>query len=430
VSTLLRYGFFAFPAAVSLLLMQIYLPTYLAEEGYISLTAIGVVLLLARLVDTFTDPLIGYLSDRTPQRFGRRRIWIVVGTPIFLGVFYILLMGPKSAIALLVLAALWYTVGTCLIVPYYTWGAEIEEGYNAHNRYAAARVGFGLLGSITALVLPAVMIPDANIGATLQLNYMLAGFAFLVGIILLLTVKDHSVHVSKGLNIIEAFSIFEKGSRFNKLLFSQFLNGTANALPASLFLFFATYILKRPDLTGPLLVLYFITAAISTPLWVYLSKFWTKEQCWRWAMIVAGAVFLFTFFVNDQNIWLFFLITFVTGIMAGADLSLPASMLADLIDHDEHKNHKRRPGIFFALWGMVSKLTFAVAIGIAFPILGASVIGGPPSDALVDKDWLITLYAMMPATLKLLSVWSLWSYKLTKDEHEAVITELHERRAH
>ena len=75
--TLAAYGSLAFPLAGGFIALQVIVPTFYAQALGLSLSAIGGILLLARLWDMFTDPLVGYLSDRTPARWGRRRIWVI-----------------------------------------------------------------------------------------------------------------------------------------------------------------------------------------------------------------------------------------------------------------------------------------------------------------------------------------------------------------
>ena len=128
-----------------------------------------------------------------------------------------------------------------------------------------------------------------------------------------------------------------------------------------------------------------------------------------------------TIFVDENNVTLFIWITIITGLMAGADLNLPPSMLADLVDKDEADNNSRRTGVYYAVWGTTSKLTFALAIGIAFPLLDAgtflSTATGVQTETAVNNAinpfWLTMIYAFIPACLKLVSVWSLRKYNLT-----------------
>lgn len=416
MANLVRYGFFSFPAAISLLIMQVYIPSYIAEMGVFSLTAIGMVFFAARLVDTISDLVIGYASDMTPARYGRRRIWILFGTPVFMMIFYQLLNVPTSVGALFMVAALWYIAGTCLIVPYYTWGAEIDEGYTTHTKYTGARVIFGLLGSLCALVLPVALLPGAPLAEVLNFNFWLIVGCFVIALSLLMFVPDHG-DVSK--NVIsphDILKIFRKGSLFNQLIASQLINGIANALPATLFIFFCTYVLKRPDLAGLLLVVYFFSAAISVPFWVKAASVWPKERCWQIAMIIAASVFLGVLAVDENSLTLFFVITVITGLMAGADLSLPASMLADIIDLDAQKYGTRRPGIYFAVWGTTSKLTLALAIVIAFSLLGMDLFKPEQEEVLVNTKWLTLLYALLPSLFKMVSVALLARYDLKPDE--------------
>jgi len=133
-------------------------------------------------------------------------------------------------------------------------------------------------------------------------------------------------------------------------------------------------------------------------------------------MITASITFFGVLLVDEQSIILFFIITTITGLMAGADLSIPASMLADIIDHDAKKYGQRRPGIYFAVWGTTSKLTLALAVVIAFSLLGMDVFEPEKQGTLVNTDWLIILYALLPPIFKIISVVLLAHYKLEPDK--------------
>lgn len=413
---LFKYGLFSFPAAISLLIMQIYIPSFIAEMGVFSLTTIGIIFFAARLIDMVSDLLVGYASDKTPPEYGRRRIWILIGTPIFLLIFYQLLAIPTTAWSLFFITALWYIAGTCMIVPYYTWGTEIETGYNAHTKYTGTRVIFGLIGTLCALILPTLLMPDAPLDEILNFNLIFITFFFFMAIVLLIFLPDAGRVDAESTNLRDIILIFKKGSPFNQLIISQLFNGIANALPATLFVFFTTYVLKRPDLAGPLLVFYFLAATISVPIWVKLTNIWPKERCWKIAMVTAAVTFLAVLLVDEKTISLFVVITIITGMMAGADLSIPASMLADIIDDDANKTGYRRPGIYFAVWGTTSKLTFAFAIVIAFSLLGMEIFEPSEENILVDTNWLVILYALLPPIFKIVSVVLLSRYNLKPRE--------------
>ena len=133
-------------------------------------------------------------------------------------------------------------------------------------------------------------------------------------------------------------------------------------------------------------------------------------------MVIASITFLGVLFVDEQSLSLFFIITVITGLMAGADLSIPASMLADIIDLDARNNGHRRSGIYFAVWGTTSKLTLAFAIVIAFSLLGMELFKTEQQNILIDTKWLIILYALLPPIFKIISVALLARYRLEPDK--------------
>ena len=76
---LMSYGLLTMPLAMGGLVMLTYLPTFYAVDLGLGLTAVGIAAVLGRLLDVFTDPVIGHLSDQTRTRFGPRKPWMVVG---------------------------------------------------------------------------------------------------------------------------------------------------------------------------------------------------------------------------------------------------------------------------------------------------------------------------------------------------------------
>ena len=113
----------------------LYLPLVYSKDLGLSLTEIGLVLMLARISDVITDPLIGALSDRTKSRFGKRKPWIAAGTVLMmLSAFQ--LFNPEALNQMPITK--WYLLGwsillwlgwTMVNIPYYAWGAELSDDY-------------------------------------------------------------------------------------------------------------------------------------------------------------------------------------------------------------------------------------------------------------------------------------------------------------
>ncbi len=429
---LVAYGSLAFPLAAAFIALQVFVPTFYAESTGLSLTSIGIILLIARLCDTVTDPVVGYMSDRTPTRWRRRKLFVVVATPLIaLSTFY-LFNPPNNAGSTYLL--LWtiaiYVAGTMSIVPLGAWGAELSPDYNKRSQIAGVRVAFGLIGSLAALIFAVVLSGDDSA----QLGLTLSGITWLVIITLVaatlfaaFVVPDNRETELPENTITAAWQVVSQPTPFRQLLGSFFLNAVGNAIPASLFILFVTHVIQVPEQVGRMLFLYFVCSALSVPVWVALSKRLGKHQTWTVAILLAAAFFIWTPFLNENSVGLFYLIVVVTGFATGADLVLPAAINGDLIEWDELQTGYKRPGLFFALWGTATKLSFALAIGIAFPLLdvfGFSATGDNDSNAI---QGLAVLYGLPCIGFKLCALFLMRGYPITEKKHGEIRAELDER---
>tara|TARA_R110002096_G_scaffold5863_22_gene27071 strand:- start:664 stop:2022 length:1359 start_codon:yes stop_codon:yes gene_type:complete len=425
VRVLASYAAPALPLAAAFLSLQVFVPNlYATVTGY-SLTTIGLVLLLARLWDTVTDPLVGYLSDRTPLSWGRRKLMVALGTPFAVLAIQALFMPPADPGLgyLLGWTIVVYAAGTMVIVPMNAWGAELSPDYQQRSRISGARVAYGLAGTLAALVVPAALgFGDArDVDRALEVITWLVVVALVVSVLLALVVVPDRAEVRLPTQPIRAALELLRGpSPLRQLLTAFLLNGIANAVPATLFLMYTTHVLQAPAHAGVLLVAYFGSAIASVPLWVRCSKRFGKHVSWRLGMAIACAFFMWTPFLGSGDVWPYTVIVVATGIATGADLTLPAALQADLIDWDAAQSGYRRPGLFFAIWGTATKLAFALAIGIAFPLL--DLIGFDPngSNTPAHITGLALLYGAAPVMFKLGALYVMRRYPITREAHENI----------
>ena len=418
------------------------IPSFYATVTGLSLTTIGITLLLARLADTITDPLIGVLSDKSPARLGRRRIWVIAAAPLLCVATWFLFNPSPSAgtVYLLGWATALYAAGTMIVVPLNAWGAELSPLYYQRSRVTSVRALFGLIGTLSALGLPVLLISRDNavlsdsLGLITQL-ILLSTFIALFWTVLI--VPDQSVTHAPRHTLKATWSLLVQPSPFRKLVASFLLNGIANAIPATLFLFYLGHVIGAPDMAGKLLFLYFICSTISIPLWLRLSKIFGKHQTWMAAMAIACCFFLWTPLLDTADLYWYALIVALTGFMIGADLILPTAIMGDLIEWDALKTGYRRPGLFFALWGTTTKLAFALAVGSAFPIL--DLIGfnaNPVGDTDASRNsinssfaisGLAILYGVPCIFFKILAILNLRAYPITQQRHQLIREELERR---
>lgn len=421
------YGFLAFPLAAAFIALQVIVPTHYAEMTTLSLSTIGAIMLGARLWDTITDPIIGYLSDKTPQKIGRRRIWIIASVPLIcLSMYQLFNPSPETGkVHLLIWTLAIYISGTMAIIPMDAWGAELSPEYHQRSRITGYRAAFGLVGTMVALLIVAYS-GDAgaeNLSTTLFLITWLVIITLVIAVFFLIFVPDNRPTYLPPNQMKEGLQLLFQRSPFRTLIISFLFNSAGNAIPATLFLFYVTYLLGAPDIAGLLLFLYFIFAAVSVPFWIRISQKYGKHKTWFLSIISACLFFAWTPFLGEGDLPLYIIIVVATGFTTGCDLLIPSSMNGDLVEWDAAKNGYRRPGLLFAIWGTTTKLAYALAIGIAFPLLELFNFSAGAENSEASLKALAFMYGTPCILFKLLALFFMRNYDITEETYKTILSE-------
>lgn len=206
-------------------------------------------------------------------------------------------------------------------------------------------------------------------------------------------------------------NFFKNFPHHKKLFFAFLLNNLANALPATLFLFFVKYVLNLEDKTGLFLIIYFLSAIITFPLWIKLSNKISKKSTWILSIIIAISAFIFVPFLNEGDFLYFAIICVITGMCLGADMALPSSIQADVANQTK-QNNEDLTGVLFGFWAMITKLSLSLAVAISFITLEFANFetSNINQNSIVA---IIVLYSILPIILKLSSIFLLLKYKET-----------------
>ena len=408
---LAAYGLPALPLAAAYFPVYVFVAEFYAGTQGVPLATIGAIFLFVRIFDALSDPLAGLASDRIRNRFGRRRPWIAVAVPIVAIATWNLFAPPAGAGALwLCLWVFLLTFGwTIAMTPYFAWGAELSGNYRDRARIVIWREGLGLAGTIIA----ALIYGAADVAADGM--RAIAGFVILtlpVAVAICLWQVPEPRDFSRSAPSLHAIWRTLRFNRlFQRLLAAFFLNGMANGVASALFIFFVAYRLDAPAMGGPLLVLYFSAALLGAPVWSWATGRMDKHRLWCWAMLYAGAVFVWMLVLGPGD-WAFFAVICVfSGMALSADLSLPAAIQADVIDTATATDGAQQTGAFFALWSVVTKLALAGSSAGAFAYLGffGFDIG---SNGQRGHAALALLYGLAPIALKFAAVALMWNFPL------------------
>ena len=202
---------------------------------------------------------------------------------------------------------------------------------------------------------------------------------------------------------------------YMRILGSYFANGLANAFPITLMFFYVKQVIERPDWTAIFLAAYFVAAIAGTPVWLWISGRLGKHLAWRYGLILAILAFAIIPFLGSGDTIAFLAVTLIAGFTLGADLAMPASMLADAVDQDTLESGKQRTGIYFAVWGMAAKAAAALVVGGSLTLLDA--VGFVPDMYNHPEAILVLalLFGACPVGFKLIALAIVWKYPLTAD---------------
>lgn len=433
------YGAGNFAFALLGLVVAVNLQFFYTDYVGLSAGLVSWSLLFARLFDGVTDPLMGYASDRTRTALGRRRPYIL-GAALPLGVAFYLLFTPpdlgdpaqhQGALLayMLGLYVATYAIWTVGAIPYYSLGAELSDDYAERTRIIAVREAWALAGLLAATILPAWLI-HAFGGRT---GYSFMGLILGVGTSLFLVISGALVRERPEfqgrptLSPYAGWAATLRNPHFRRILVAFALSAIAGAVPAVLVIYVSVYIIGTPSwwseaVPGWLptwsyyLLVYFGAAVTSLPLWSVMAARAGKRATWGVAIVLATATSVGCWWLDEGTVGYFTLLLIVGGMSFGNFISLPSSIVADLIDFDEVLTGGRREASYFAIWAFATKFGNAFTGFAALQVL--EHVGYVPGTAQSEtvKTWMLGMYSWFPAAFYLASGLALLRFRFTRDD--------------
>lgn len=423
----ISYASPAFALSIMAMTFFVYGPKYYSDQVGLSLKIIGAVVFFSRIWDAITDPLCGYLSDRTKSRYGRRMPWMMVSL-LPLALLFILVFNPSlftlpvnDAVLFTLVTVAFFLLWTTFSIPYESLGAEISFDYNERNKLFSFREGFVVLGTVGAASFPLMFAEKDSILSTLpKLSIGYSIILVLSFFIFFLNTKEKTWNenkIPKGSplqNIKEVWG----NQAFRILLISYAVGAFSGALPATLILYYVEYVLGASESQANLFLLeYFVVALVFLPAWVFLAKKIGKKEAWIASMLVNTVAFIGVFFLGKGDTTAYGILVALSAIGYGATLALPSSMQADVIDLDEQTHGTRKEGQFVGLWAIAKKSASAIGAGAALWILGETgyQVSGVQNEQTVYA--LRILYAAVPCIGNIIAISIAWKYPITKEVH-------------
>ena len=430
----LLYGAPSFAGAAMIIPIFIHMPKFYADVVLVPLGYLAMAIAIARSLDALSDPLMGWISDHTHTRLGRRRPYMLLGAPLCGMAFFALLNPPASltggraAVWFGVTFILYFLFHTIYVLPHYALGPELTNNYHERSSLFAWRESFTILGTIVAAAAPGVMMQ------TLHLNerqvFFLMGIFFGVTLtvlysLLVVTVKERPDFVARESNpLVPGVRRALRNRPFAILLASYVVGSVTGAIPATMMPFFNAYVIrpKNPGLwLSILLIGYFAFGFLSLPMWVAIAHRFGKLKAYLASTFfpITGGAAMFLLGPGDERILLGLICW--AGIGFGAGLFLTPAMQADVIDYDELYTGKRREAQYSAFWSMLPKFVAIPSAAVPIAIL-ASMGYVPNAIQLPPVVFAIrTIFALGPAFFALLSFLIARKFPITQQIHQAIL---------
>lgn len=418
----------------------------------------GILFFLPRVFDSITDPIMGFISDNTKSKWGRRRHYVFIGS-ILMGLSFIVMWqlyrenGVNYNFTYFLTWSFMFYLGlTIFSVPYVAMGYEMSNDFHERTSIMAVAQWVGQWAWVIAPWFWVIMydkgwFPSADV-ATRTLAVWVGIICMLFAMVPAIFLKSKSTvnenylpltFKTIGSSLVEILKSFKEAFKlkpFVKLCISTFFIFNAfNTIAAFSFFIIVWYMFNGnateagiwPTLFGSLASL--VTTFVVIPTVAYMSKKLGKKKAFIYSQgisIIGYLMLWFLFVPGKPYMYIFALPFFSFGI--GSLFTLMMSMTADVIDLDELNTGKRREGVFGAIYWWMVKFGFAIAGLLSGVIM--SVVGFD-TQASVQPESAITglrvFYSGFPIVGTLISIFVMRNYDMTEEKSNEIRAELERR---
>lgn len=351
----------------------------------------GVVVLVSKIWDAVIDPALGFLTDRTKTRWGRRRPYFLFGIPLiflsFVFLWYPLPVESDLARGIFALAGYMFAalISSAIMIPYNSLASELTNDYIERTSLTNIRLIFSGAAALISAVVPSAIIklfPDQRVGYPMM-GVVMGLFYALPYIFTFRWTKERPEFQAEApaLNLKRLFIDPFKLKTFRKILWLFLLGQMTLDLVSAIVVYYCMYYLGRENLTTVIMGILLAVQLLGVPVFSAASARSSKKS----AYIAASALRLLAsgliWFVgrDSQVAWLFALAALL-GVGNAGSIVMIYSMLADLPDADELFSHERREGMYFGVISFLRQVSTAIVLFLLSLAISATGYRAPVEE--------------------------------------------------
>lgn len=408
-------------------LFGVYLMKFATDVLLIAPAIMGFLIAASRFWDGVSDPLIGYLSDRTTSPIGRRRVWMYwAAIPMGLGLIAIwsppnMLDATWLVIWMGVALLLYETANTAFFVPHGALGVELTPNYHERTRLYGYSHMIGIFGIILGLISMQLLI-TAEDKRAFAFGLSVCAAVVVTSLVLFTTriLPERQDYQGRGSSSpFKSFADIFKNQHARLLMLVYGIETFGGATLGMLAPYAAEYVIHMGDQLVVILVVNQIPQFLFAPLWIRLSKRFGKRNLWFFGTLLSSVSFASMYFISGPGLYIYFCV-FFAGIGQGAGAVLPPAIQADIIDYDEYLTNERKEGSYLAVFNLVRKCAASVTAFIVGFALQFSGFEPNAEQTEATKFAIRAMMALMPAAFYIIGALLLLKFSFNEKEHASI----------
>jgi GPH family glycoside/pentoside/hexuronide:cation symporter len=417
-----------------------YFAIYLTDVVGVSPAIAALAIFVGSTWDYINDPIVGYISDRTRSRWGRRRPFLLfaalplalafglmwwrppIYAPLALGIYYAIIY------------ALYDTVATFAYMPYYALTPELTSDYDERTSLTTTRMFFSILGSLIAFTVPLLIVDGFNPAHAGRVLLMGGAFGLISAIPLLLvffgTREREEFMNQEPSGIRESIRAATKNRPFVFGMVIFLFTWVTISIIQLIMLYYIKYVVQREAVSDLIMATIFVTAMFALPLWEWLSRKWNKRLAYIAGVAFLALVLLSLASLNSTTGMAVILVLCVlAGIGVAAAHVLPWSIIPDAIEYGELHTGERHEGMFYSLITLAQKVAVSIALPLALLVLNYSgYVANSSVQPASAVNGIRIVAGPIPAVLLGMGILFAALYPLGRENYSQIARDLESRR--
>ncbi|KUK24311.1 MAG: Sugar (Glycoside-Pentoside-Hexuronide) transporter [Thermotoga sp. 50_1627] len=430
LKTKIGYGLGDLYGGGAFIIVGTYYLHFLTDVVRITPVLAGLIIMISKIWDAISDPLMGIISDRTRTRFGRRRPYFLMGIPLIFISFWLLWYPVGFAqewqrFAYMLFSYLFFvTVITMVMIPYNALAPELTLDYNERTSLTAFRMFFSMLSSVICAVLPLEIVKrfDSPKAGYMAMGMFFGAFFAIPFLFTFLATRERKEFRQQ----VFKFSFREflepfRNKTFVYILLMYLFSFLTMDVIMSVLIYYTTYYLGKGNITNLALGTLLIVEIAFIPFWSFVAKKYGKRVAFLSSVMVWIVAMFYSLTITPASSTLvIYLFAAFSGIGTGGVVITIYSMFADVPDVDELKSGQRREGIYSGLFTFMRKLSSAVGLFLVSSIISAA--GYRPGQEQSETFLLVLrfVFAFLPVLLLTIALLFALKYPLTRQMHDTL----------